>query len=462
MNLRKIIIAIVYIFIFLFSFNEQGFSKNIKHNDSPTNLNIINVPFWKKFNDEVLLNSILMVYQNNNDLKISQNKIKEAQRIVKISLSNELPYIGFDGYINRTFHSSDEYKGDFIILDYHQSRFLLPLTMNFELDIWGQNRLKTKAKKKELLMLEEDQRAFYISIISSFAINYYNLVKIDKLIDVQNKLINNQKQILNAYKDKEEFGTAIQNDIIREEKKINILNYELNDLKEKQEVLQNQLKVYLSDRSFDKINRIDFENINFDPKIPNKIEFSQLEQRPDYKKVQHKIEKIGLDVKIAKRDFLPKFTILGTLGFNAYQFNNIFSKSSRLVNLGVMPSLDIFDGGRKFQILKINKYRYDSTINEYEKIILASIQETNDALYNLKSTHENLELALKRYNLDNEDLYLINKKINYGIANNIDLFKKQEELLLSEKHKISIKVNEIISYINLYKALGGVEPIENL
>ena len=125
MNLRKIIIAIVYIFIFLFSFNEQGFSKNIKHNDSPTNLNIINVPFWKKFNDEVLLNSILMVYQNNNDLKISQNKIKEAQRIVKISLSNELPYIGFDGYINRTFHSSDEYKGDFIIPDYHQSRFLL-------------------------------------------------------------------------------------------------------------------------------------------------------------------------------------------------------------------------------------------------------------------------------------------------------------------------------------------------
>ena len=112
----------------------------------------------------------------------------------------------------------------------------------------------------------------------------------------------------------------------------------------------------------------------------------------------------------------------------------------------------------------MEEYRlyFTDPINEYEKIILASIQETNDALYNLKSTHENLELALKRYNLDNEDLYLINKKINYGIANNIDLFKKQEELLLSEKHKISIKVNEIISYINLYKALGGVEPIENL
>lgn len=451
-----------FVIILTMSFYQCAFCKTQQSTNNKTNIDIINIEFWKNFNDEILVNSILKVYENNNDLKISENKIKEAENIVKISLSNELPNLAFDGYISRTFSSSDEHKGELIIPDYKQSRFLLPLTMNYELDIWGQNRLKTKSKQKELLMLNEDKRAFYISLISSFAINYYNLVKIDKLIDIQKKLLENQKQILISYKIKQNSGTAVENDIIHEEKKLNILNYELNDLEEKKDILQNQLCVYLSDRSFDKVERIDFNNINFTPKIPQEIKLSQLETRPDYKKIQYKLEKTGLDVKIAKRDFLPKFTIFGTLGFNAYQFSNIISSHSKMFNLGVAPYLDIFDGTRKFQILKIHKHRYDSAINEYEKTILTSIQETNDALYNLKSTCANFKLVKNYYDLDFKDLNLVAKKIDFGVATNIDLFIKKEELLLSEKQKVNLKIDEIISFINLYKALGGIEPYENI
>ena len=83
----------------------------------------------------------------------------------------------------------------------------------------------------------------------------------------------------------------------------------------------------------------------------------------------------------------------------------------------------------------------------------------NDCVDNISILNHLNQLNNKN---DNITVISLKTKSGYGIANNIDLFKKQEELLLSEKHKISIKVNEIISYINLYKALGGVEPFENL
>ena len=133
-----------------------------------------------------------------------------------------------------------------------------------------------------------------------------------------------------------------------------------------------------------------------------------------------------------------------------------------MFNAGVAPYLDIFDGTKKFQILKIYKYRYDNVINEYEKTILTSIQETNDALYNLKLTSANFQLVKNYYDLDFKDLNLVAKKINYGVATNIDLFRKKEELLLSEKQKVNLKIDEIISFINIYKALGGIEPYENI
>ena len=125
---------------------------------------------------------MLKAYQHNHDLKIASLKVQQGQQIVKQSLSQELPSIQFSGNFARTFRSSDTYFGDMVIPNYNQSNFLLPLTMNYELDLWGQNHLQTKSTKQRLEMLKQDERATYIGLTSALAANYYNLVKLNKLI----------------------------------------------------------------------------------------------------------------------------------------------------------------------------------------------------------------------------------------------------------------------------------------
>ena len=91
----------------------------------------------------------------------------------------------------------------------------------------------------------------------------------------------------------------------------------LHNLQEKQDVVQNQMSVLIANKAFDKIERTNFKDINAKIIIPEKINTETLMTRPDCVKSEMNIERVGLDVRVAKRELLPRFDIVGNIGFNA-------------------------------------------------------------------------------------------------------------------------------------------------
>jgi len=425
--------------------------------ESDNRYDYINMPYWEKFNDDILVDNITKVFENNNDLKAAVLKVNEAQRLVKISFANELPHIGFDGYVGQIFKSSDEHFGDLVIPDYTQSRYLLPLTMNYEVDIWGKNHLKTKSKKKQFEMIKQDEKSAHILISSIFACDYYNLIRIDKLLEYQQELIDTHKKVTEAIKKRYEAGTATVNDVIAAEKAMTYYEEEYQNLLEKQDLLKNQMSTLLADREFSDIRRENFDNMDISFEIPKSIDVSLLDKRPDRVKSELDLERIGIDVKVAKRNLLPSFIITGNLGFNMY---NISSAHKFLADIGVVPTWDLFMGGMKIQNLKLQKDRYEIAIQHYEKTILKSIQETNDALYSLKTSANVSAISEERTNSDLKELELTKLKEEAGTADKLDLLLRKEVLITSQKQAVSAEINKIIAGINLYQALGGVDYTE--
>lgn len=413
----------------------------------------VNMPFWQNFNDNILLANLNSLYLHNNDLKATSLKVSEAQKLVKISLADELPHIGFNGNIKQVFRSSDEVFGDITIPDFTETQFLLPLTLSYEIDIWGKNHLKTKAYKKKFEIMQQDEKTVYISMTSAFATDYYNLIKVDKLIELQQNLIETQKNVVSAVEKKYQLGTANINQVILEKKSLTYLQEELNNLKEKQDVLINQMNVILSDRSFQDIKRINYNDVNAKISIPKEISTEVLATRPDNVKSELNLERVGINVKVAKRELLPKFNLIGNLGFNAY---NLSSANTFLANIAIAPTWDIFMGGKKIQLLKLQKDEYRIAVEHYDKTILKSIQETNDALYTLKSVNGKYSIANDRYALSKTESNLMQKKEQLGIADRLNTLYQKEIELVSEQQVVSLKMNEIIAMINLYQALGGI------
>lgn len=420
----------------------------------------MNLDWWKQFGDENLNKHMLYAYENNNDLKISAAATRQAQQVVKMSFADQLPQLTFNPQINREFTSSEIHFGSATVIpDYTQNRFLMPLTMTYEADIWGENYLKTKSVKQRLEMIKQDERASYIVISTALAANYYNLIKADKLIENQTKLISLQEEAVKLYEQKYEGGLCPVNDVLREKQLLTVFKEDLNNLKEKQDVLENQLKVILGNRDIIKIDRNSYNSVKM-VELPLDIQSVAIQNRPDLIKSEYYIKKIGIDVKVARRDFLPKFLVFGQVGFNAYHLSDMFGSHTFLSNLGVMPSLDLFTGGRKMAMLRYKKYEYEKALQMYEKTILTSLQEVNDALVSAKTARNNLHASTERYNLQEEQYNLSDRKLKIGAASNLEILKAKEALIIAEKANISNKIDLIISAINIYKSVGGVDYMQ--
>ena len=397
-------------------------TKNIQNNND---LQYMNLTWWQKFNDQKLNDYLMTIYKNNPDLKIATIKNKQSQQVMKQAFANQLPQLYFNGTMQREFTGSTQRFGEVVIPDYNQAHYILPLTMSYEVDLWGENYLKTKSLKKQIEMTTQDERASYISISSNFASNYYTLVGIDKLIQNQKDLLEIEQNIVNLEEQKYNSGLCPIAEVLSEKQSLTQMQERLNSLEERQDIVVNQLITQLGDRMLTKIDRSNYDSISAIP-TPNEISTEYIGNRPDVQKAELYIQKTGIDIKVARRDFLPKFRVYGQIGFNSYDWCRMFAPHTFLSTAGVAPSLDLFTGGYKKAVLKYNKLEYEKALQIYEKAILTSIQELNDAMMSIKTANSNYEKSKERFNLEKEKLDLSNNQYKIGGRAKLDNMKDQQ------------------------------------
>lgn len=443
--MKKFLLVIIY-FLFI----------NISAYAADDTSEYMNVDWWKNFNDEYLIENLLKVYNNNYDLKNAALKIEANEQIVKMQFASELPEVYFSGKISRDLRAPRQQFGDMSIPSYSQNNFYLPITAGYEIDIWGKNRLKTKSKKEQLEIMKQAQRATYISLSSSFACDYFNLIKADKLLEIQQNLVDIQEEVLAKTKEKYEIGLCPITEVLFQEKILNNLKEEKNNYFKTKEILTSTLKVYLANQN-DEIQRNSYDDISILANIPNEINSNIIENRPDYLQEEANIKRIGLDVKVAKREFLPSFTIFGQLGLNAYSMSTLCNSPSQFFAAGILPNFDIFSGGRKKAMFKMQKYKYEEALNNYQKTYLTALSEINSGLIDYKTSKKNYDESVQKISTENKIYNLTQDKRNIGGANDLDVLLAQEVYLMAQKELVSNKINSLIAAIGLYKATGGVD-----
>lgn len=416
----------------------------------------LNIEWWENFKDDNLTKNLLTVYQNNYDLKNAALKVQENEKLVKIQFAQELPSLNFSGDLNRDLRAPMQQFGAMRIPNYSQYNYYLPLTMSYEVDIWGTNHLKTKSMKEQLEIVKQAQRATYIALTSDFAADYFNLIKADKLLEIQNELVKTQENIVKLVSEKYNTGLCSINELLAEEKFLTSLKEERNKHKLTQQLLEESLKVYLVNTE-DNVARNNYENVILLNNISQEYDTSIIENRPDFKQEEANIKRIGFDVQVAKREFLPKFTIIGQIGLNAYSLSKLFNSPSQFFNLGVLPSMDLFSGGRKLAFLKLKKYQYEEALNDYQKTFLVGIKEVNSGVLEYKTSVDNYNESLNRYNTQLKIYNLAKYKNQIGASGNLDVMYAKEAYLSTKKEEVSNKINTVISTISLYKAAGGVD-----
>ena len=431
-----------------------AFAKSTKPEES-NHIEYMNLSWWEKYNDEYLTGSLLKLYKNNYDLKNAALKVKENEQTVKMQFANELPQLGLSGQLYRDMRSSMQQFGNIQIPSFAQYNYYLPITASYEIDIRGLNRLRTKSMKEQLEIVKQAERATYIALTSDFAADYFNLIRVDEFLNIQNELIKTQEEIVSKIKDKYDIGLCTINDLLSEQRLLTTLKEERNRHIKTRDTLIDTMKVYLSNS--DNIERNRYGDVILLTGIPSEFSTSIVENRPDYLQEEANIKRIGFDVKAARREFLPKFIIFGQIGLNAYHLDTLFNSVSQMFSAGILPSIDLFSGGRKIALLKLKKFQYEEALNSYQKAILTGIKDINSGLIEYKEAQENYKESLERLKMQNKTYSLAKDKQEIGSASDLDVLYAKEAYLMVRKDEVSNKINSLISTIGLYKAAGGVD-----
>lgn len=408
----------------------------------------VNMDFWSQFNDEILNGYIDKAVKNNYDLKMASLNVKEYYENVKLQFSNELPKLtaGYSPNYVKMPGSSD---ADWI--------FVTPAIASYEADIFLKNRDKTKSVKKLYEASQFDERAAYISVASAVGTTYLNIVRLDKIVDLQQEIVELRKEIYDLMLKRNREGITSTADTIKANKALVAGETDLIEYQKQRDFLLHQLAVLIgeSPANAEELTRTSYDKIAFSGNIPSEISSDVIVQRPDYLKAEKMVEKAGIDVKVAKKEFLPSFNIMGLALFNAANIGSSWTTKNMLASIGAAGMLPLFTGGSLTANLRLKKTEYERVLQNYYKTNLTAIQEVNDALVSVKKDTEKMERTRKQADLEKTDFMYNRDKFNQGVISKLDLIQFKENLLSIDKLVAQQNIECMVDYIGLYKAAGS-------
>ena len=94
-------------------------------------------------------------------------------------------------------------------------------------------------------------------------------------------------------------------------------------------------------------------------------------------------------------------------------------------------------------------------MNNYYQTNLTAIQEINDSLTTIAHDDKKYEDTKLQSELERKDFSLSSSKYEQGIISKLDLTQLRENVLSTDKLVADQKINCLVDYITLYKAVGS-------
>lgn len=411
----------------------------------------LNLKWFDNFQDPNLTKYILMAIEQNKDVEIARKNILKYRQEKNLSLSKLYPELN----VGANYALLKIPASTIPNTDIQPNSFILPFNFNWELDylLKNYNRVEQAKLDIENSILELESTGLIAATDTASA--YFNVSNLNKQIEEGEKILNSNKKIYEAYKKMLKIGAVNIVDVnLKEEIYLNSIN-NLNNLKKQRGVFLTNL-AYLTGNSpynLDEMEITPIDKINFKGNYPENLVGSVICNRPDIKKLENEIKKAKIDITIAKKDFLPKITIIGLMSFSTIVQN--FGWDGVFAALVAGATQNIFDGGKRIFNFKLSKVEYETKIENYLKADLNALKEVNESLYTLKKDYESLLNGEKNINLAEINFNKANKMYNCGKSSYLDYLDESNVYTNSNISYYNLKNQNFINLISLYKAVGG-------
>jgi len=191
------------------------------------------------------------------------------------------------------------------------------------------------------------------------------------------------------------------------------------------------------------------------PSVPAGLPSSLLERRPDIRAAEENLVAQRALVSAAKAAYFPRISLTGVFGFQSNQLSSLFTGPSRAWTFLPQLTQPIFTGGRLKSNVKFARAQQEFALVSYQQTIQNAFREVSDALIQYRKVREiriQQELLVTTLRDRSRLAYV---RYEGGVDTLLNALDSDRELFEAELNLTQTKRDELISVVQLYKALGG-------
>ena len=418
---------------------------------------VANTAWWEQFNDPVLNELIQAALKENKDLKIAVARIEQFMGQMETTRAPLFPQIGAGGVAGRQ-RVSEVYGATQL----ENSRtahptfndFQIFLNASWEIDLWGKVRRATEAARASILASEEARRSVILTLVTSVANSYVNLLDFDKQLEVTRITAKTYKEAYDLFKLRFEYGIVSEMEVSQTKSQYELAMSNIPFFEKAIAQQENALCVLLG-RNPGPIPRgktIDQLNL---PTVPAGLPSDLLTNRPDIRQAEQDLVAANANIGAAKAQYFPSISLTGLFGFASSDLGKLFYGPAKIWSFGAPIAAPIFTGGAISGQVKSAEAAQQQALSQYLKAIQASFREVDDALVDQQRTRE--QIASLDRQVDSLRDYVRVGRLRYdnGYTSYLEVLYAENLLYTAELKRTEVQGILFQALVNCYKAMGG-------
>lgn len=401
------------------------------------------------YTDTVLQGLITKALEHNKDMLAAVARIKEMAANKRISFANMFPEVGGEVAGQKEYLNYAGNNGTY------DPEVRANLNVAWELDIWGKLRWANEAGVAAYLQTVEAQRALSLSIIAQVAQSYFELKALDRELSIVKQTLEARREGVRFAKLRYEGG--LTSEIPYRQSLVELARAEtlIPGLDNGIKLKENDLFVLTGEFPSGTIPRdgADINHQNVPQSLPVDLPSSLLKRRPDMIQAEQRLIEANAQVGIAYTEMFPSLRLTGRFGLENAELAD-FVKSPTWFISGVLTG-PIFNMGKNKAKHNAAKAAYEQEVYAYEKSVLEAFKEVNNAVNTFNKMKEVYHSQEALYNSAKSYHELAKLQYVNGVVTYIEVLDAQRQFFDAEIALNTAILNELISVVALYKALGG-------
>lgn len=411
------------------------------------------VEWWQELGDPVVTRLIEQALEENHDIRIAQANIRVARAVLGEVELDAYPVVTARGSISRVRTGLPEQDSGTHVSTQYSAGF----DAAWELDIFGRLEASRSVSVAAYQAAIASYHDIAVTVSAEVARNYIKLRGAQKELDMLHRNIGLQQQTYELTRVLSREGRSSSLDVARAEAQLQTTLAAVPPLEESIAVAVHRIAVLTGQEpSSMRVGTLGAAPL---PEIPESIAIGTpaelLRRRADIRYAERRLAAATAHIGVVTADLFPQINILGSVGYSGTGIEAIGHSSGLYTTAGPFISWAAFDLGRVRAQIRAAEANAEAQLEEYEQTVIKAIEETENSIVAYTKAATQLSYLRVAARASERAAHLAQERYQAGSDSFLEVLDAQLRLLESQQQTARAETGNALTFVALYKALGG-------